>query len=95
MNRLSSATRYALLAAALPFAACAHNATAAEPSAWDRVVMEATFSKADTNDDGQVTSAEALRWGILPERFDVLDVNRDGALDLEEFAAGFAGARST
>ncbi len=92
MNRLSNAARNAVLAAAAPFAAYALSATAAEPSAWDRVVMEATFSKADTNDDGQLTKVEALRWGILPERFDVLDVNRDGVLDLEEFAGGFAGA---
>ncbi len=92
MNRLSNAARRALLVAAAPFAAYAFAAAAAEPSAWDRVVMEATFSKADANDDGQLTKAEALRWGILPERFDALDVNRDGALDLEEFAAGFARA---
>ncbi|MEQ1805933.1 MAG: hypothetical protein ABL900_11215 [Burkholderiaceae bacterium] len=92
MNRLSNAARSALLAAAMPIAAYAISAAAAEPSAWDRVIMEATFSKADANDDGQLTRAEALRWGILPERFDALDANRDGALDLEEFAAGFAQA---
>lgn len=52
--------------------------------------MEATFSKADTNDDGKLTRAEAIVFGALSERFDDLDANHDGVLDLEEFAAGFA-----
>ncbi len=91
MSRLFNAARSAALvaAAAMP---PAFSAVAAELSAMDRVVMEAMFSKADTNDDGQLTRSEALRWGVLPERFDVLDSNGDGVLDLEEFAAGFATA---
>jgi Ca2+-binding EF-hand superfamily protein len=91
MNRLSNAARNAVLvaAAAVPLAL---SAVAAELSAMDRVVMEAMFSKADTNDDGQLTQSEALRWGVIPERFDALDSNGDGVLDLEEFAAGFAPA---
>ena len=55
--------------------------------------MEATFSKADTNDDGKLTRAEAIVVAALSERFDGLDVNQDGVLDLEEFAAGFALAQ--
>ena len=91
MSRLSDLIRSAFLTAcSAPFAAQALPPAPTELSAWNRVVMEATFSKADTNDDGKLTWAEAIVFGALSERFDDLDANHDGVLDLEEFAAGFA-----
>jgi EF hand len=61
-----------------------------ELSAIARVVMEAAFSRADGNDDGMVSKAEAIRLPVFAARFDELDVDHDGALNLEEFALGFA-----
>lgn len=93
MSRLTDAIRNALLvAASLPVAGHALGAAAVQLSAWDRVVMEGAFSKADANDDGQLTREEAARMGVFAERFDALDTNHDGVLDLEEFAVGFAAA---
>ena len=98
MSRVSDALRNALLAAtatltAAPLAAQARFSPLEVLSAWDRVVMESTFSKADLNEDGQLTKSEAQRLAAFAERFDALDVNRDSSLDLEEFAAGFAMAQ--
>ncbi|MFZ2652733.1 MAG: hypothetical protein WA210_21755 [Burkholderiaceae bacterium] len=100
MSRLSGALRRALLAttavmattAAAPAVAQARAISAEGLSAWDRVVMEATFSRADANDDGYLTKNEAARLAAFPERFDALDTDSDGTLDLEEFAAAFATA---
>ncbi len=93
MSRLTHAIRNALLvAASLPMVGSALSAASVQLSAWDRVVMEGVFSKADANDDGQLSRDEAARLGVFGERFDALDSNRDGALDLEEFAVGFVVA---
>ncbi len=94
-DALRDALRNALLAVtaslvAAPLAAQTMLSPSEVLSAWDRVVMEATFSKADLNDDGLLTRSEAQRLAAFSERFDALDVNRDSSLDLEEFAAGFA-----
>lgn len=59
-------------------------------SAWDRVIMESAFSRADTNDDGVLSKAEVARLAALADRFDELDADHDGSLNLEEFAIGFA-----
>jgi Ca2+-binding EF-hand superfamily protein len=94
MSQLRATVRIVILAAfASPFAAHALSSPSVELSAWDRVVMEASFSKADANDDGQLTRSEAMRVGANFERFDVFDANHDGVLDLEEFAAAFAAGR--
>lgn len=93
MSRLSAAIRNAVLAAAaVPVAMHALAAAGVQLSAWDRVVMESAFSKADANDDGQLSRDEAMRLNVFGERFDALDANRDGVLDLEEFAVGFVVA---
>lgn len=94
MSRLSDAVRNVMLATTAALSAAplvAQERPVVEGfSAWNRVVMEAMFSKADVNDDGRLTRDEAARLAAFSDRFDALDTNGDGTLDLEEFAAGFA-----
>jgi Ca2+-binding EF-hand superfamily protein len=59
-------------------------------TAWDRVVLEAAFRRADANDDGSLTKNETTRLAAFSARFDELDSDHDGSLTLEEFAVGFA-----
>jgi hypothetical protein len=96
MSRLSDAVRNVMLATTAALSAAPlvaqERPVLAGFSAWNRVVMEATFSKADINDDGQLTRDETARLAAFSDRFDALDTNGDGTLDLEEFAAGFATA---
>ena len=65
-------------------------AAVAGMTAWDRVIMESAFARADINDDGFLSRAELSRLAAMTQRFDELDADRDGTLNLEEFAAGFA-----
>jgi Ca2+-binding EF-hand superfamily protein len=96
MSRLSAALRNTLLVATAGVSGAPSLAQERPNSdgltAWTRVVMEATFSKADANEDGRLSRSEAARLAAFSERFDALDSNGDGSLDLEEFAAGFATA---
>jgi len=91
MARLSTAVKKTMLAscAGAVLMAQAH-AGSSGMSAWNRVVMEATFTRADANGDGYLTKDEAARLSDVSEQFDALDADRNGTLDLEEFAAGFA-----
>ena len=103
MSRLLNAVRNAMLAATAASAGFASTPLSAQTaqtrastseglSAWERVVMEATFSKADADDDGHLTRLETARLAAFTDRFDALDADQDGTLDLEEFAVGFATA---
>jgi Ca2+-binding EF-hand superfamily protein len=64
----------------------------AEPSARERVAMEAAFSRADVNGDGKLSRAEAAHLPAIEARFDELDTNHDGFLSVEEFIIGAMSA---
>ena len=93
MPRPSIAVQIVMLAA-MVFGALAVRAQAplagVEMTAWDRVVMESAFSRADVNDDGALSKVEVARLAAMAARFDELDSDHDGSLNLEEFAVGFA-----
>ena len=59
-----------------------------EPSARERIAMEAAFARADTNNDGKLSRAEAAHLPAIEARFDELDTNHDGFLSIDEFIAG-------
>ena len=46
---------------------------------------EAAFKRADTNQDGKLSRAEAERLPVIAQRFDQLDANHDQFISLEEF----------
>jgi hypothetical protein len=60
----------------------------AEPSARERMAMEAAFTRADANSDGKLSRAEAVHLPAIEARFDELDTNHDGFLSVEEFIIG-------
>jgi len=64
----------------------------AEPSARERMAMEAAFARADTNGDGRLSRAEAVHLPAIEARFDELDTNHDGFLSVEEFIIGAMSA---
>jgi Ca2+-binding EF-hand superfamily protein len=86
----SSFIRFALATACTGFAAAALAQTAAPATdARARMAVEAAFSKADVNGDGRVSKDEADKLPEIAAKFDVLDKDKDGALTLAEFAAGY------
>jgi len=64
----------------------------AEPSARERMAMEAAFARADVNNDGRLTRAEAVHLPAIEARFDELDTNHDGFLSVDEFIVGAMNA---
>jgi Ca2+-binding EF-hand superfamily protein len=58
-------------------------------AAQDKAVIEASFTKADANNDGKLSKEEAAKLPAIGVKFDELDKNKDGQLSLEEFAAAF------
>lgn len=90
MRLRSSFIRFALATACTSFAAAALAQTAAPATdARARMAVEAAFSKADVNGDGRVSKDEADKLPDIAAKFDVLDKDKDGALTLAEFAAGY------
>ena len=64
----------------------------AEPSARERMAMEAAFTRADVNGDGKLSRAEAAHLPAIEARFDELDTNHDGFLSVDEFMIGAMNA---
>ncbi|AEG91147.1 EF-hand domain-containing protein [Ramlibacter tataouinensis] len=54
---------------------------------WTPQALSRAFTEADTDGNGELTRAEALRLAYLPRSFEELDANRDGVLTGEEYAA--------
>ena len=95
MSRTSVAVQIVMLATLVisGFAVQAEAPPALDATtAWDRVIMEAAFSRVDANNDGTLSKAESSRLAAMADRFDALDVDHDGALNLEEFSVGFSVA---
>ncbi len=79
----------ALLAASgLALGALAQTAAAAA----DPAAVQAAFTKADANGDGKLSRDEAAKLPKIAAMFEQLDRNKDGALDLAEFSAGYTAA---
>lgn len=91
MTLRSSLIRFTLATACTGFAAAtlAQTAAAPAPDAKARMAVEAAFTKADANGDGKVTKDEATKMPEISAKFDALDRDKDGALTLAEFAAGY------
>lgn len=91
MTLRSSLIRFTLATACTGFAAAtlAQTATAPAPDAKARMAVEAAFTKADANGDGKVTKDEAAKLPEISAKFEALDKDKDGALTLAEFAAGY------
>jgi EF hand len=71
-------------AAALLAVTLAMPAVAQAPSA-----AEAAFKRADANGDGKLTKEEAARLPAIAAKFEELDKDKDGALSMSEFTAGY------
>lgn len=67
--------------------AMAAGVQAAQPR--ERLTAESVFTRADANHDGRLSKAEVARFPVFAEKFDQLDTDHDGSLDLAEFEAGF------
>ena len=67
--------------------AMAASAQAAPPR--ERLTAESVFTRADANHDGKLSRAEVARFPVFAEKFDQLDADHDGGLDLGEFEVGF------
>ncbi|MFY9511802.1 MAG: EF-hand domain-containing protein [Rubrivivax sp.] len=59
----------------------------------DSKQVAAAFKRVDTNQDGKLSREEAARLPAVAERFEALDKDRDGALTMDEFSAGFASGK--
>lgn len=68
-------------------ASCAVFAAPGEPT---EAQIDAAFKKADPDQDGTVSRAEARRFGITKEAFDQSDPDKDGTLTRKEFLAAVA-----
>ena len=90
MNKPQRLAQVALVSAAA--ALTLGTVAQAQQAAVDRATIEAAFAKADANADGKLSKDEAVKLPAIAAKFDALDKNKDGALDLAEFAAGYSAA---
>ena len=74
------------LSATLPAQVALPTPAVRDSTAVQRFELEAAFSRADLDNDGKLSRAEAMRLPEIGPRFDTLDANHDGTLTLDEFA---------
>ena len=85
------AVTLASLALGTPMLAHAQTAGPAvqQAAAGDKAASDA-FKRADANQDGKLSKEEAARMPAIAAKFDELDKDKDGALTMDEFMAGYA-----
>lgn len=59
--------------------------TPSGPGPYTPLQLAQSFLLADTNQDGQLTRAEAQRLSIMPMAFDEMDSNHDGVISRSEY----------
>lgn len=64
--------------------------SAQQPGTAISPTMQAAFKKADADGDGKVSRDEGAKAGMAGDKFDSLDRNRDGSLDIAEFSVSMA-----
>jgi len=74
-----------LLVTALSFSASFAHAEAPAAGTMD-TAPAATFSEIDSDKDGKISRQEASSFSAVEISFDNADANKDGALDIQEFA---------
>ena len=86
--RWLAASAVALVTALLPEVAAAHGPATPNSRPQDRS-PPALFKHLDTDTDGKVSKQEAVHLPGVAMRWQALDRNNDGALNRDEFIAGF------
>jgi hypothetical protein len=89
MTRTTTRTRKLLPAAAAALAVSLATLPLAAQQARAPTAGEAAFKRADANGDGKLSKEEAARLPAIAAKFDELDKDKDGALSMSEFMAGY------
>lgn len=76
-----------LAAAAAGWTAMAQQAT--PPTGAENAPFRSAFTRADTDSDGKLSKREAAQFPTVAAKFEELDADRDGFLNLREFGAGY------
>ncbi|HET9978188.1 MAG TPA: EF-hand domain-containing protein [Burkholderiaceae bacterium] len=85
---LSTAAAAIAVTLAMPLATAPAAAQTVAPAP-----AEAAFKRADANSDGKLSKDEAARLPAIAAKFDELDKDKDGFLNMAEFAAGYAAPK--
>ena len=76
-----------LAASAASWAVMAQQAT--PPTGAENAPFRSAFIRADTDSDGKLSKRETAQFPTVAAKFEELDVDRDGFLDLREFGTGY------
>jgi Ca2+-binding EF-hand superfamily protein len=66
-------------------------------AAQDKAAIESAFTRADANSDGRLSRDEAAKVPALSAgtKFDDLDKNKDGTLNLDEYSGSYTSGTTT
>ena len=76
-----------LAVSAACWAAMAQQAT--PPTGAENAPFQSAFTRADIDSDGKLSKKEAAQLPTVAAKFEELDADRDGFLDLREFGTGY------